>query len=45
MTKSSSNDLRHRVIKYLDEGNGYIEASQLFKISVSSIGKWHKKLA
>ncbi|WP_235075705.1 IS630 transposase-related protein [Holospora undulata] len=31
MTKSYSNDLSQRVIEYLDEGGGYIEASQLFK--------------
>ncbi|ETZ05201.1 IS630 transposase-related protein [Holospora undulata] len=43
MTKSYSNDLRQRVIEYLDEGNGYIEASQLFKISVSAIGRWYRK--
>ena len=43
MTKSYSNDLRQRVIEYLDAGNGYSEASQLFKISVSAIGRWYKK--
>ncbi|WP_075260360.1 IS630 transposase-related protein [Holospora undulata] len=32
MTKIYSNDLRRRVIEYLDEGGGYIEASQLFKM-------------
>ncbi|WP_084490856.1 IS630 transposase-related protein [Holospora elegans] len=43
MTKSCGNDLRQRVIEYLDEGNGYIEASQPFKIIVSAIGRWHRK--
>ncbi|GAJ46321.1 hypothetical protein HE1_00650 [Holospora elegans E1] len=43
MTKSYSNDLRQRRIEYLDEENGYIKASQLFKINVSVIGGWHKK--
>ncbi|WP_006304237.1 MULTISPECIES: hypothetical protein [Holospora] len=38
MTKSYSNDLRQRGIEYLDE----VEASQLFKISLSAIGRWHK---
>ncbi|WP_006294717.1 IS630 transposase-related protein [Holospora undulata] len=45
MIKSYSNDLRQRGIEYLDEGGGYIEASHLFKISVSAIGMWHRKLA
>ncbi|WP_407636455.1 hypothetical protein [Holospora undulata] len=31
-------------MEYLDEGNGCIEASQLFKTSVSAIGRWHRKL-
>ncbi|WP_242837169.1 IS630 transposase-related protein [Holospora elegans] len=39
----TSNDLRQRVIEYLGEGNGYIEASQIFKISVSAIGRWYRK--
>ncbi|ETZ05007.1 IS630 transposase-related protein [Holospora undulata] len=44
MTKSYTNDLRQRGIEYLDEGGGgYIEASHLFKISVSAIGRWHRK--
>ena len=43
MTKSYSNDLRQRVIEYLDAGNGYSEASQLFKISISAIGRWYRK--
>ncbi|WP_081731144.1 IS630 transposase-related protein [Holospora undulata] len=45
MTKSSSNDLRQRGIEYLDEGGRYIKASHLFKISVSAIGSWYRKLA
>ncbi|GAJ45943.1 transposase [Holospora elegans E1] len=43
MTKSYSNDLRQRVIEYLDEGNSCIEASQLVKMNVSMIGRWHRK--
>ena len=31
------------MIEYLDAGNGYSEASQLFKISVSAIGRWYRK--
>ncbi|ETZ05111.1 IS630 transposase-related protein [Holospora undulata] len=46
MTKSYSNYLRQRGIEYLDEGGGgYIEASHLFKISVSAVGSWYRKLA
>ncbi|ETZ05348.1 IS630 transposase-related protein [Holospora undulata] len=44
MTKSYSNDLRQRIIEYLDEVGGYIEASQPFKISVSAVVMWHRKL-
>ncbi|ETZ04782.1 hypothetical protein [Holospora undulata] len=45
MTKSYSNDLRQRGIEYLDEESGYIEASQPFKISVSAMGMWNRKMA
>ena len=34
MTKSYSNDLRKRVIEYLDSGRNYKEASKLFKARV-----------
>ena len=43
MTKTYSNDLRQRVIDYLDIGSSYEEASKLFKISISSIGRWYRK--
>ena len=43
MTKSYSDDLRRRVIEYLDEGSTYEEVSKLFKISASSIGRWYRK--
>ncbi len=43
MTKTYSNDLRQRVIDYLDRGSSYEEASKLFKISISSIGRWYRK--
>ncbi len=43
MTKSYSNDLRQKVIEYLDEGNTYDKASTLFKISVSALGRWYRK--
>jgi transposase len=43
MTKSYSNDLRQKVVEYLDAGNGYDQASKLFKISVSAIGRWYRK--
>ncbi|MBL3284963.1 Transposase domain protein [Rickettsiales endosymbiont of Paramecium tredecaurelia] len=34
MTKSYSNDLREKVVEYLEAGNSYDQASKLFKISV-----------
>ena len=43
MTRSYSNDLRQRVIEYLDAGSNYDEVSKLFKISVSAIGRWYRK--
>lgn len=43
MTKTYSNDLRQRVIEYLDSGNTYEETSKLFKISISAIGRWYRK--
>ena len=43
MTKNYSNDLRPRVIEYLESGNAYVGASKLFKISVSAIGRWYRK--
>ena len=43
MTKTYSNNLRQRVIDYLDIGSSYKEASKLFKISISSIGIWYRK--
>ncbi|MBL3284321.1 IS630 family transposase domain protein [Rickettsiales endosymbiont of Paramecium tredecaurelia] len=39
MTKSYSNDLREKVVQYLEAGNSYDQASKLFKISVSAIGR------
>ena len=43
MTKSYSNDLRKRVIEYLDCGENYEEASKLFRVSVSAIGRWYRR--
>ncbi len=43
MTKNYSNDLRQRVIEYLDAGNGYGSASKIFKVSISAIGRWYRK--
>ena len=43
MTKSYSNDLRKRVVEFLENGSSYDEASKLFKISVSAIGRWYRK--
>ena len=43
MTKSYSDDLRKRVIEYLDSGRNYKEASKLFKVSISAIGRWYRR--
>jgi transposase len=43
MTKSYSNDLRKKVVEYLEEGNSYNNASIIFKISVSALGRWYRK--
>ena len=43
MTRSYSTDLRKRVIEQLDSGRKYEEVSKLFKISISSIGRWYRK--
>ena len=43
MTKSYSNDLRKKVIEYIDGGSSYEEASKVFKISISAIGRWYRK--
>jgi len=43
MTKSYSNDLRKRVVEFLENGSSYDEATKLFKISVSAIGRWYRK--
>jgi transposase len=43
MTKSYSNDLRKRVIEYLDSGRNYEETSKLFKVSISAIGRWYRR--
>lgn len=43
MTRSYSNDLREKVIEYIKEGKSYHEASIIFRISISSIGRWHRK--
>lgn len=41
-TSPFSEDLRIRVIKYLEKGNSYKEASKLFELSISSIGRWYR---
>lgn len=42
-TKTYSEDLRKRVIEYLDQNNDYKATSALFKVSVSAIGRWYRK--
>lgn len=43
MTKTLSNDLRHRVIEYLKSGKSHKSCSDLFKISVTTAYRWYKK--
>ena len=42
-TKTYSEDLRKRVIEYLDQNNDYKATSVTFKVSVSAIGRWYRK--
>jgi transposase len=42
-TSPYSEDLRLRVIKYLEKGNGYREGSRLFELSISTIGRWYRR--
>jgi transposase len=42
-TKSYSTDLRKRVIEYLQEGGNYKEASLIFKVSISALGRWYRR--
>ena len=42
-TSPYSEDLRVRVIKYLEKGNGYSEGSKLFELSISTIGRWYRR--
>lgn len=43
MPKSYSSDLRKKVVEYISSGKSYDEASKLFAISVSAIGRWYRK--
>ena len=36
-------DLRDKVIRYLKKGYRYIDASLIFEVSVSAIGRWYRK--
>ena len=42
-TKSYSNDLRERVIKNIESGSTYQEACSIYKISLSTVGRWYKR--
>jgi transposase len=42
-TKPYSEDLRKRVIEYIKEGGNYKEASKIYKVSVSAIGRWYRR--
>jgi transposase len=38
-----SEDLRKKVIKYLEAGHSQREAKEVFSISLSTVNKWHQK--
>lgn len=42
MGKSYSQDLRERVVFYLEEGHTHREAHAFFKIGISTAGRWQK---
>ncbi len=42
-TKTYSIDLRKRVISYLKTGKTYEEASKIFQVSVTAIGRWNRR--
>ncbi len=42
-TKSYSLDLRKRVVDSIINGKTYKEASNLFSVSISAIGRWYRR--
>lgn len=43
MPKAYSIDLRERVIKYIEQGNNYIQTSSIYEISRETARKWHRR--
>lgn len=43
MPDSYSEDLKERAVKYIEEGHNYNEAAIIFKVSNTSIIRWHKQ--
>lgn len=43
MTRPISNDLRQRVIEYIELGNNRHKASQKYSVSYSSVTRWYNK--
>ena len=41
-TKPYSLDLRKRVVDSIIQGKTYMEASNLFSVSISAIGRWYR---
>ena len=42
-TKGYSNDLRERVIEYLEGGGDYQGASKRYRVSISALGRWYRR--
>ena len=42
-SKTCSMDLRGRVIKSLEEGATQEEAAERFEVSISAVGRWHRR--
>ena len=43
MAKPYSIDLRKRVLKYLEENNDKMKASQLFQVGIATVYRWIKR--
>lgn len=43
MPDSYSEDLKERAVKYVEDGHNYNEAAIIFKVSNTSMRRWHKQ--
>ena len=43
MTRPISEDLRRRVIEYINSGKDYRSASKKFEVSYSSVNRWYRR--